>query len=190
MAARVGLTVPRLTEAAAELADESGFAAVTASALARRLGVSVASLYAHVKNLEELRGRVTALALTELADRAAEAIGGRAGKDALVALANAYRSYALVHPGRYAAAGARIEPDSPAAAPAVRNADLTRAVLRGYGDLPAVEQTHAVRMIGSALRGFADLESSGAFAHSGDTSASWERMLDALDVALSHWPRG
>lgn len=189
MAGRVGLTAQRLTEAAAALADESGFENITASALARGFGVSVASLYAHVKNLDELRVRVTALALTEMADREAEAIGGRAGKDALIALADAHRDYALEHPGRYAAAGVRIEPGSVAAAPAVRNADLLRAILRGYADLPAAEQIHAVRMIGGALRGFVDLEASGAFAHSGDTGPSWRRMLEALDVALSNWPR-
>lgn len=189
MAARVGLTVERLTEAAAGLADESGFENVTASGLARSFGVSVASLYSHVKNLDELRCRVTALALTELADRAAEAIGGRAGKDALVALADAYRSYAREHPGRYAAAGVRIEADSVAAAPAVRNADLARAILRGYGNVPSAEQTHAVRMIGSALHGFVGLEASGAFAHSGGTDVSWTRMLEALDVALTNWPQ-
>lgn len=190
MAVRVGLTVQRLTEGAAELADESGFEHITASALARRFGVSVASLYAHVKNLDEVRVRVTALALTELADREAEAIGGRAGKDALIALADAHRSYALAHPGRYTAAGARIDPDSVAAAPAVRNADLMRAVLRGYENVSGAEQVHAVRMIGGALRGFVGLEASGAFAHSGDTEPSWRRMLEALDVALANWPRG
>lgn len=188
MAARAGLTVQRLTEAAAELADEEGFAAVTASALARRFGVSVASLYAHVKNLEELRTRVTALALTEMADRAAAALAGRAGRDALFALADAYREYALEHPGRYAAAGVRIDGDSVAAAPALRHSELARAVLRGYPGLPAAEHTHAVRMIGSTVNGFIALEASGAFAHSGDTSVSWSRMLEALDVALAHWP--
>lgn len=136
MAARVGLTAQRLTEGAAELADESGFENVTASALARRFGVSVASLYAHVRNLDELRVRVTALALTELAAREAEAIGGRAGKDALIALADAFRDYALDHPGRYAAAGARIEPGSVAAEPALRNSHLMRAVLRGLREPP------------------------------------------------------
>lgn len=188
MAARVGLTAQRLAEAAAELADEEGFAAVSASALARRFGVSVASLYAHVRNLEELRVRVTALALTEMADRAAAAIAGRSGKEALAALADAYRSYAQEHPGRYAAAGVRIDPESVAAAPAVRHAELARALLRGYPGLPAAEHTHAVRMIGATINGFIGLEAAGAFAHGGDTSVSWSRMLDALDLALAHWP--
>ncbi|WP_240759356.1 TetR/AcrR family transcriptional regulator, partial [Phytoactinopolyspora endophytica] len=102
--ARVGLTTQRLAQAGAELADEVGFDQVTASALARRLDVKVASLYSHVKNSEDLRTRIALVALEELADRAAAALAGRAGKDALVALANVYRDYAREHPGRYAAA--------------------------------------------------------------------------------------
>ena len=190
MATRAGLTAQRLAEAAAELADEVGFDGVTASLLARRLGVSVASLYSHVRNLDELRVRVTALALTDLADRAAAAIGGRAGKDALLALGFAYRSYALEHPGRYAAAGVRVDPGSLAAAPAMRNAEAARAILRGYGRLPVSEHTHAVRMIGGTVHGFISLETSGAFANSGDTEPSFTRMLEALDVALRNWPKG
>jgi AcrR family transcriptional regulator len=185
---RAGLTPERLTAAAAELADESGLGAVTASALARRFGVSPASLYSHVRNLEALHVRLTALSLTELAERASAAIGGRAGKDALAALADAYRSYAAEHPGRYAAAVARITPDSLAAAPARRNADLTLAILRGYPTVPASEHVHAVRLIGATIHGFITLEARGAYAHSGPTDPSWSRAIDALDLSLRHWP--
>src|ERR1044071_6506090 len=102
--ARVGLTAERLTRAGAELADEIGFDQVTASELARRFEVKVASLYSHIQNTQDLRTRIALLALEELADRAADAVAGRAGKDALTALANVYRDYAAEHPGRYAAA--------------------------------------------------------------------------------------
>ena len=84
--ARAGLTAERLTRAAAELADEVGFDQVTVSALARRFGVKDASLYSHITNAQDLQVRVALLALEELADRAAAALAGRAGKDALVAL--------------------------------------------------------------------------------------------------------
>jgi len=187
--ARAGVSVEGLVRAAAELADEVGFEQVTASALARRFAVSVASLYSHVKNLDDLRVRVAALALTELANRASEAVAGRAGRDALFAFAGAYRDYAKEHPGRYAAARLRIDASSLAAAPALRNSELNRAVLREYR-LPAAEEVHAVRLLGSTVHGFASLEASGAFEHSGDVDGSWERVLDAVHVALRNWPRG
>jgi AcrR family transcriptional regulator len=184
---RAGLSVEALVQAAAELADEVGFDNVTVSALARKFDVTVASLYSHIKNAEDLRIRVAALALTELADQAAHALAGRAGKDALVAFANTYRTYALEHPGRYAAARLRITPNSPAAAPALRHSALTRTILREY-KLPEEEQTHAVRLLGSTFHGFAALESAGSFANSANVDASWSRTLDALHLALTHWP--
>ncbi|HET9171824.1 MAG TPA: WHG domain-containing protein [Actinospica sp.] len=186
--ARAGVSVEGLVRAAAELADEVGFAQVTVSALARRFSVTVASLYSHVKNIEELRVRVAALALGELADLGAEAVAGRAGKDALVAFAGAYRGYALSHPGRYAAAGLRVDASSVAAAPALRNSELIRALLRQYG-LSGAEEVHAVRLVSSVVHGFAGLEGAGAFVHSGGVDESWARALDALDVALVNWPR-
>ena len=75
--ARAGLSAERLTVAAADLADEVGFAGVTMTALAHPVDVQVASLYAHVRNVDDLRTRVALLALTELADRVADAVAGR-----------------------------------------------------------------------------------------------------------------
>lgn len=185
--ARVGMNVERLTSAAAELADEVGIENVTVSALARRFGVRDASLYSHISNVQELRTRVALLALAELADRAAEALAGRAGKQALVAFADAYRSYARQHPGRYAAARLRLEPETAATSAGPRHTELTRAILRGY-EVPEAEQVHAVRLLHSACHGYVSLEGAGGFDHSGAVEASWRRLLDALDVTLRHWP--
>ena len=74
---RAGLTADRVTLAGAELADEAGLDHVTMSAVARRLGVKDASLYAHVRNLEDLRGRIALLAADEKTLRIAEAIAER-----------------------------------------------------------------------------------------------------------------
>ena len=186
--ARVGLTKERLTRAGAELADEVGFDGVTVSALARRFDVRVASLYAHVRNSADLRTRIALLALEEMADRAAEAVAGRAGRDALGALADVYRDYAREHPGRYAAAQLRLDPMTAAASAGVRHARLTRAILRGY-DLREPDQTHAVRLLGSVFHGYVSLELGGGFSHSApDTQETWTRTLDALDALLRDWP--
>ncbi|WP_433444670.1 TetR/AcrR family transcriptional regulator [Nonomuraea sp. CA-141351] len=186
--ARAGLTAERLTRAAADLADEIGFQNVTVSALARAFDVKPAALYAHVKDAQDLRERVAELALTELADRAAAALAGRAGKDALVAFANTYRDYAKEHPGRYAAMQIDLDPDAAAAGAARRHAEMTRAILRGY-ELPDPDQTDAVRLLGGAFHGYVSLETAGLFHHHPrDVDTSWSRALDALDVVLRHWP--
>ncbi|MEU1281676.1 WHG domain-containing protein [Streptomyces sp. NPDC005805] len=186
--ARAGLTPERLTRAGAELADEVGFDQVTVSALARRFDVKAASLYSHVRSSDDLRTRIALLALEELADRAAEALAGRAGKDALAAFAHAYRDYARGHPGRWAATRYPLAPETAAASAGVRHARMTRAILRGY-DLPESEGAHAVRLLGSVFNGFVGLEASGGFAHSApDAQQSWERSIDALDALLRNWP--
>ncbi|MGW2447293.1 TetR/AcrR family transcriptional regulator [Streptomyces sp. NPDC001675] len=185
---RAGLTTERLVRAGAELADEAGFEQVTVSALARRFDVKVASLYSHLKSSQDLKTRIALLALEELADRAAEALAGRAGIDALRAFADAYRDYAREHPGRYQAARFRLDPETAAASAGGRHAQMTRAILRGY-DLAEPDQTHAVRLLGSVFHGYVDLEAAGGFSHSAPASQeSWTRILDALDTLLREWP--
>lgn len=181
---RAGLSPERLTLAGAELADEAGFDQVTLSALARRFDVKVASLYSHLKNSHELKTRIALFALEELADQVADAVAGRAGKDALTAFANAYRDYARAHPGRYDAARFRLDPQTAAASAGVRHAQMTRAILRGY-DLAEPDQTHAVRMLGSVFHGYVSLEAAGGFSHTDVApQESWAWTLDSLDAAL------
>jgi hypothetical protein len=148
----------------------------------------VASLYSHLKNSQDLRTGITLLALEELAGRAADALAGRAGKDALAAFAGVYRDYARDHPGRYTAARLRLDPETAAASAGVRIAQLTRAVLRGY-DLAEPDQTHAVRLLGSVFHGYVSLELAGGFSHSApDSAETWPRIVDALDALLRNWP--
>ncbi|THA51388.1 TetR/AcrR family transcriptional regulator [Streptomyces sp. A1136] len=188
--ARAGLTAERVTITGAELADEVGFERVTMSQVARRLGVKDASLYTHVRNLEDLRGRIALLAADEKTALIAEATAGRAGKDALAAYANAWREYAHRHPGRYAAtqSAIRIDPELVSAAPGPRRAvELTYGMLRGYR-LPEPDLTDAVRLLRSTFHGFVALEATGGFGHERAPQQSWVRALDALHTLLEHWP--
>lgn len=187
---RAGLTVERVTIAGAELADEVGFERVTMSQVARRLGVKDASLYTHVRGLEDLRGRIALLAADEKTMRIAEATAGRAGRDALVAFADAWRAYAHEHPGRYTATQTPmdIDPELAAKAPGPRRAvELTYGMLRGYG-LAEPDLTDAVRLLRSTFHGFVALEAAGGFGHARSPQDSWVRALDALHTLLEHWP--
>ncbi|KOV69325.1 TetR/AcrR family transcriptional regulator [Streptomyces sp. MMG1121] len=187
--ARAGLTVDRVVAAAADLADEAGFENVTLSALARRFGVKDASLYSHVRGLEDLRTRLALHAGAELIDRIAMAVAGRAGKDALSAFAGAYRAYALEHPGRYAATQIRIDQALIADSPALRRtAEITYGMLRAYG-LDEPDLTDAVRLLRSTFHGYCALESAGGFGAARDVQASWDKAVEALHLTLAHWPR-
>ncbi|MGC9380652.1 TetR/AcrR family transcriptional regulator [Streptomyces sp. MH13] len=186
---RAGLTTERVVAAAADLADEAGFDSVTVSALARHFGVKDASLYTHVRNLQDLRVRVALLAGGELIEEIAAAVAGRAGKESLAAFAGAYRSYALRHPGRYAATQIRVDRSVAAGSPALRRtAEITYGMLRAYG-LTEPDLTDAVRLLRSTFHGYCALEAAGAFGAPRDVQASWEKAVDALHVALEHWPR-
>ncbi|MFJ8014905.1 TetR/AcrR family transcriptional regulator [Streptomyces sp. NPDC096339] len=188
--ARAGLTAERVTIAGAELADEVGLDRVTMSQVARRLGVKDASLYTHVRGLEDLRGRIALLAADEKTIRIAEATSGLAGKDALIAFADAWREYAHTHPGRYTATQTpiRIDPALAADAPGPRRAvELTYGMLRGYG-LAEPDLTDAVRLLRSTFHGFVALEAAGGFAHERTPQQTWVRALDALHTLLEHWP--
>jgi hypothetical protein len=150
--------------------------------------VKDASLYSHVKNLQDLRTRVAFLAGGELIDRIAVAVAGRAGKDALAAFAGAYRSYALKWPGRYAATQMRIDQSLVADSPALRRTvEITYGMLRAYG-LEEPDLTDAVRLLRATFHGYCALESTGGFGAPRDVQKSWDRAVDALHVALENWP--
>ncbi|MEV8534905.1 TetR-like C-terminal domain-containing protein [Streptomyces sp. NPDC051211] len=188
MAARAGLTPDRIVEAAAELADAAGFDRITVSALARQFGVKDASLYSHVRSLQDLRERLAVRCAAEFADRLGSALAGRSGKDALSGFATAYRDYAAEHPGRYAATQLPLPPEISAASPGHRRMiEYTYALFLGY-DLTEPDLTDAVRLLRSTLYGFTALEVSGAFLAPRPREESWPRMLEALHVLLSNWP--
>ncbi|UUU30054.1 TetR/AcrR family transcriptional regulator [Streptomyces sp. CA-210063] len=186
---RVGLTPDRITAAAADLADEVGFENVSLSALARHFGVKDASLYSHVRNLQDLRSRMALLAGGEMIDRIAAAVAGRAGKDALAAFAGAYREYALQHPGRYAATQIPVDQVLVTDSPALRRTtEITYGMLRAYG-LDEPDLTDAVRLLRSTFHGYCALEAGGGFGAPREVRRSWDKAVEALHLALIHWPR-
>jgi AcrR family transcriptional regulator len=182
--ARAGLDTDSVVRAGARLADAEGLQAVTLARLASDLGVRPPSLYAHVDGLGDLRRRIGDRGALELAGELQAAAAGRAGGDALIAVAQAYRRYALAHPGSYEAL--QRAPDSgdrEASAAAQRVVDVVLAVLRGYG-LAGDDAVHATRVIRSALHGFVTLERGGGFAIPLGLNESYARLLAVLDRGL------
>jgi AcrR family transcriptional regulator len=182
---RAGLTPATVTEAAAALADELGFAQLSMGLLAERLGVKTPSLYKHVTNQADLVHRIAVQAANELADTIRDATQGRAGSDALTAGAQAMRAYVKHHPGRYAAGNAArpTGPDDPLIAALDRVLASWAAMVRGYGIDPG-QKIHVLRMVRTMLHGFATLEVASGFQIDVGVEDSFTWMIDFIDHGL------
>jgi AcrR family transcriptional regulator len=185
---RAGLSRQVVVAAAAEIADDVGFEALTLSAVAKRFGVAVPSLYKHVHGLDDLRRGVSALAIALLGDALATAVG-RTGKDPLAALARAYRTFATAHPGLYPATLRAPDPsDLEATAASQAVLETVFRVMADYG-LTGTDAVDATRALRSALHGFVALEAIGGFGMPRDVGRSFTRLVTVLDDALRTWGR-
>src|SRR5690348_5624941 len=87
---------------AAELVDDTGNGQpLNLTMLAAALDIRVPSLYNHIANLEDLHGALAVYAAQLLLARLRSATVGKVGRDALLAMAVAYRRFAQEHPGLY-----------------------------------------------------------------------------------------
>jgi AcrR family transcriptional regulator len=182
---RAGLSPAKVVEEAAALADETGWDNISLAAIAARCGVKLPSLYKHIASLEALRLEVSTLALRELATAMADAVLGKSGSDAVLALSAAYRGYALAHPGRYAgtvaAPSGEHQGQLEAAAAVLR---VVEATLTGYG-LTGDDAVDAARALRAALHGFVHLEINDAFGLPADIDRSYRRLVEGIDAAMA-----
>ncbi len=183
---RAGLGPESVTAAAAAIVDAGGTAALTLARLAAELNVAPPSLYKHIAGMDDLTLRVTTLSLRRLTDTLTAAAIGRSGRQALFAIATAYRRFATEHAGLYA-----LTQTAPAPGSAAHQAEATRAIglvgdaIRSYG-VPDHLSIHAIRMVRAGLHGFADIEARGGFRMAQSLDESFELLIAALDTALDN----
>jgi AcrR family transcriptional regulator len=191
VARRPGLTRERVVDTAAETIDREGLQALSLASLAKAFGVRTPSLYNHVGGLDDLRGALRLRGLETLERRLQRATVGRAGRDALLALARAYRAFATEHPGLYQLTLGAEGPDAQRARDAeaadeaaARVVAVVLSVLSGY-DLEGDAALHATRALRSSLHGFVALEAAGAFGLPLDLDVSFDRLVDVHEAALA-----
>jgi AcrR family transcriptional regulator len=185
--ARAGLREILVIEEAERLADEAGLARMTLAALALRLGVRQPSLYKHIESIDGLVRSISVRAKNELAYVLARAAVGRERADALTSIANAYREWALEHPGRYTAAQSAPTPgDAEDEAASIALVQIVKDVLSGYRlkDDDSIDATRALR---SALHGFITPESSDGFGLPVDIDHSFRGLVNGLARAFESW---
>ena len=184
---RVGLSPERLVDAAAQLVDEQGREGLTLSALAKRFGVAQPSVYKHVTGLDGLNQLLAVRAVRELGEAMRRASTGKAGADAVSAIATAYRAYALAHPGRYEYVLRAPGPDDEdLAAAGAEVLSIFDAVFAGFG-ITGADGVDAARFLRSAVHGFVSLELCGGFGMPRSADVSFERLVAAVNRALADW---
>ncbi|GAA5197339.1 TetR/AcrR family transcriptional regulator [Rugosimonospora acidiphila] len=182
---RAGLARSAVVGAAADLADEVGYHNLTMGLLAERLGVRTPSLYKHVTSLADVQHRIATLAVTQLDDVTRDAIAGWAGRQALAALATAFRDYIRHHPGRYVATiGAPMSGhDDPLYQAGARLLHTMTAALRGYC-LPSDQTVHALRTLRATFHGFATLQAFNGFQRPDDPDETFHWLIELIDRGL------
>ena len=184
---RAGLTRERVADEAAVMADEVGLGQLTLAALATRLGVRQPSLYKHIDSMADLHRSISIQAKRELGDVLARASVGKSGADAIRAMSNAYRDWALRHPARYQASNLMPTPgDVEVEAVSLISVQVIADVLGAY-ELEGDDAVDAIRAFRASLHGFVSLEADKGFALSADVDRSFERLVKGFIVALEKW---
>jgi AcrR family transcriptional regulator len=186
MGRKLGLTLEQVVAAAAEIADRDGLGALSLATLASRLGVRSPSLYNHVDGLAGLRRQLTLHASGLLAAELADRVEGLEGTEALRAIAEQLRSFALRHPGLYDSFLPAPTPEEDPEVAAALRAPVTvvASVLDGI-DVDTMTVIPLIRALRASVHGFVDLELRGGFGLPDDIDDSFTTTIDLVIEAIA-----
>jgi AcrR family transcriptional regulator len=170
-------------QAAVDLVNAEGIAALTLSRLAEELGIRSPSLYNHVDGLPGLHSELAVMNARLIADRLSEAAIGKSGVELFMNVAQAFRNYVKENPGLYMsslrASGNLTAPDENLVREEERSLKVGLAVMASLG-LQGQDAIHALRAFRSMVHGFATLEVAGGFGLPQDRDESFRRLAEAL----------
>ena len=166
-----------MVAAAAELANRRSTADLTLTELAAVLNVRVPSLYNHIAGLDGMRRDLALFGLRDLLARLRQAAFGRVGREALLALAHAYRQFAHEQPGVYPLTlVAPAADDAEWVALSRELVQMMLLLLASYG-LQGDTALHAIRGLRALLHGFVSLEAQSGFGLPLDRDESYQRLV-------------
>lgn len=160
-----GLNKEALIEVSKELIEEKGMAAFSMRALAERLGVKTASLYAHIESMDALFTEVGLSALNDQRSAQLAAIEGKDGDATVFALAESYRAFAKAHAALYQLIMQMpMGKDEMLRTAAAMTAEPSMRVLQSY-PIGEERKMHWQRVLRGVMHGFVSQEASGYFSH-------------------------
>lgn len=181
MGRKAGITLADVATAGAAIADDKGLESATLTAVASELGIKTPSLYNHVAGLAGIRRLLAMRGSNILLGEFETAIAGKSGIEALRAICEADRKFAIEHPGLYASflpapsPGEDDELYEAMAAPVYAVAH----VLLDMG-IPQESAIHLIRAMRALLHGFLDLEAKGGFGMPIEIDASFDFSIELI----------
>lgn len=162
---RKGLTKRRIIKAAIELIEKKGCSNFSMRELADTLEIKTASLYNHVKNIEEIYTEISYYAIALLRQVQLSAIEGKKADDAVFSLAVAYRMFAKEHPELY-----KLIMKLPTTKDILlerSGAHIVEPIMRVLScyELSERQKFHWQRVLRSMMHGFISQEEAGFFNH-------------------------
>ena len=161
--ARQGLTRADVIGAAIEMIESEGLHSFSLRELAGRLHIKAASLYNHIRNMDELYTEIGYYVISELKKVQLDAIAGKQRAEAVKALADAYYRFGKERPELYKVI---------LSLPMVKNDAIHRAgfdivepimsAMAGYR-LTREQMMHLQRVFRSIMHGFISQEEAGCF---------------------------
>ena len=158
-----------ILEVAVTVLEEAGPEALTMRELADRMGIRAPSLYKHVKDKDDIIAGVQERALLDLGRHLSSVTG-----HGLLALSEAYRTWARAHPRLYEVATRRPLARERIAA-GVEDAAAAPLVTAVGGD------EHVARALWALAHGLVDLELSHRFPPEADLDATWETAVSRFE---------
>jgi AcrR family transcriptional regulator len=178
MARRRRLNRELVIETAATMADQAGDpSAVSLTALAQALEIQPPSLYNHVDSLDDLRYGLAVYALRQLLFELRQASLGLVGREALLAIAVAYRRFAHDHPGLYPLTIRAADPGEKALTGLGQELLQMLLMLMASLGVQGDDALHAIRALRAVLHGFVSLEAAAGFKMALDQEESFRRLV-------------
>ncbi|MFT5195112.1 MAG: AcrR family transcriptional regulator [Candidatus Promineifilaceae bacterium] len=179
------LTKEKVVYKAVELANELGDVyQLKLKDLAAALNIKVPSLYNHLKGTDGLIYALRVHALMMLDGILRDAMAGKIGREALLAAAQSYRSFAHANPGIYQLIIPAGDADTEIERIGRNTISLLLLILGSFG-LEGDEALHVVRGFRSLLHGFVSIELAGGFRLDLDLDQSFHRLFNAYIDGLN-----
>lgn len=181
------LTRDKVIEAALAVVDDDGWERLTMSSLANRVGVVGASLYNHVRGLDDVRSEVQIRTMVDLGDRLREEAMGRSGIDGLRRLIATYREWAVENHRRYQALTTTPIDRAALMTAALDTNTALRTMLVSCG-VPEEDSLDTTVALFAAVHGFAIIEGTGFLGDEMDLDHIFETVVNSVLSAIAPSP--